>query len=741
MAKIRGAAPVPHTRRLARRLSAAAASCCLAVWCASSGAQPAPPSAASVPATDAYPGFEIVDPYRNLEDLGNPDTQAWMKGQAEHARRVLDAIPERARIRAALDTADASRAYSVGTIIRATPQRTFFTRRDANAAIARLFIRDGDSGEGRAVFDPSQFDSPGQTHAISFFQPSPNGRRVAVGVAANGSEQADVYVYDVDDGRRLDGPLPRSWFGIVWWVDDDRLMLGRLKEAEPGRPANEAWQDSQAWLHRVGTPIADDAHLFGTQSPRKPEGLRPETAVGVLYRQGEPHAVGIAASASRYYAAWTQPATVLASRDAVWRPLFTLEARNQIGGDIRDGQLYAISDGVANGEIVRYDLSDGTRHVLRAAGARPIEDLGAARDALYFRERDGVYTLLRRIGYDGSGEAVVGFPRKGNPMKANDNVASTALDGMTVLLDSWTEPSADYRVEADGSVTPTGLLAQPAGLDLRAIQARDLVATSHDGTRVPLTLVHLGPLQPAAQQPVLMSGYGAYGMSMDPMFAPTWYAMLQQGLALAICHVRGGGEYGPAWHEAGRLANKANTWKDFIACAETLVEQGVTRPARLVGMGTSAGGITISNAVAERPDLFAGAVNDVGVSDVLRSLSASQNGPGHYEENGDIRTAEGAAIARASSGYEKIAPDRAWPPWLVIHGANDPRVEVWQSNKFVARMAAASDRPVIYRLDYASGHGMGSTADARKDWAADIAAFVFDVTREAGPGRHPGSTP
>lgn len=705
-----------------------AASACLLAPCVSPlAAEPAP--ARSVPATDIYPGFEVVDPYRNLENLEDPDTQAWMKAQADHARRVLDSIPERASIRTALDAADASRPYAVGTITRATEQRTFFTRREANAPIARLFIRDGDSGEGRLVFDPSQFDTPGQTYAISFFHPSPGGHRVAVGVAANGSEEAEVYVYDVDDGRQLDGPLPRSWFGIVWWVDDDRLMLGRLKETEPGRPASEAWLDSQAWLHRVGTPISDDRHLFGTQSPRKPEGLGSETAVGVLYRDGEPHAVGIAASASRYYAAWSQPADVLANRDADWRPLFTLDARNQLGGDLRDGQLYAISDSVPNGEIVRYDLSTGERHVLRAAGARPIEDLGVARDALYFRERDGVYTTLRRISHDGSGESVVTFPRKGNPLKANENFASPVLDGVTVLLDSWTEPSEDFRVEADGSVTATGLLAQPAGLDLGAMRARDLIATSHDGTRVPLTLVHLGPPRPAAEQPVLMSGYGAYGISMDPMFSPTWYALLQQGLALATCHVRGGGEYGPAWHEAGRLANKPNTWKDFIACAEALVEQGITRPAQLVGMGTSAGGITISNAVAERPDLFAGAINDVGVSDVLRSLSASQNGPGHYEENGDVRTIEGAAIARASSGYEKIEPGRPWPAWLVIHGVNDPRVEVWQSSKFAARMAAASDNPVVYRLDYASGHGMGSTADARKDWAADIGAFALDVAR------------
>lgn len=701
----------------------------------SGGTQASPPLARSVPATDVYPGFEVVDPYRNLENLDDPDTQAWMRAQADHGRAVLDAIPERAAIRAALDEADALRAYTVGRIVRTTAQRTFYMRREANAPISRLYVRDGDSGAGRVVFDPSAFDSQGQTHAVSWYVPSPSGKRVAVGIAANGSEMAEFHVLDVDSGEQLEGPIPRSWLGIVTWLDEERMLLGRTRETTPDTPPAEAWLDSQVYLHRIGTPIGEDAHIFGTQSAQRPSGLSAEQFVGVQLRSGEPYALALGANSAPHMSAWVLPAADLGKPDARWRLIFLQDAGNRFGGDVRDGQFYVISTRSPNGEIVRYDLASGERHVVRAAAERPIENLGVARDGLYFRERQGVYTTLKRIGFDGAGETAIRFPRKGNPEPANQSYTHPGLDGAVVYLESWTEPDTVFRVGADGTAEAMGLDAPAAGIDTSRLHVQDLAATSHDGTRVPMTLLHHDALHPAGEQPVLLIGYGSYGMSMDPSFTPTWLAMQRQGLAMAICHVRGGGEFGSAWHEAGRLANKANTWKDFIACAEALVAQGITVPEKLVGMGTSAGGITITNAVAARPELFAGAVNDVGVSDVLRSLSASRNGPNHYAENGDIRTPEGAAIARASSGYEKMEAGKPYPRWLVIHGVNDPRVEVWQSSKFVARMQAASRKPVIYRLDYAAGHGMGSSADARKDWAADITAFVLEATRDrAGPG-------
>lgn len=691
--------------------------------CRTSAAEP--PVAKSVPANDTYPGFEIVDPYRNLEDLEDPDTQAWMRANAEHARRVLDAIPERARLRTAMDDADALLAFATSDIQRATDTRTFFRRRAAGESTPKLYLRDGDAAP-RLVFDPARFDTPGQAFAISWYVPSPSGRRVAVALAANGSEMADFHVLDIDTGEVLDGPVPRSWLGWITWLDEERMLLGRFNETAPDTPPTEAWQDSQVVLHHVGTPINQDVHVFGTRSRHRPDGLRSEHAVAVMQRTGEPFAVAMASGTENHYAAWVLPADQVGDADARWRRLFDTSDLNQWGGQPVAGKLHAIATGEPNGEIVEYDLASGERRVLRPAGAKPIESLAVSTDGLYFRERDGVYIDLKRIDFDGGRETTIRFPRQGNPYIVQ---AGPVLEGRIALLESWTAPEEDFLVRADGSVVATGLKPRARASDLPPLRSRDLFATSHDGTRVPLSLLHAGELRPPREQPVLLFGYGSYGISEDPGFDPMRAAAVSEGIAYATCHVRGGGEYGEAWRLAGSLANKVNTWKDFIACAEALVAQGITVPGKLVGIGISAGGIAIANAVHERPELFAGAIDDVGAVDMLRMLSASRNGPNHYAEFGDIRTAEGAAAARGMSAYQRIEDGRAYPPWLVIHGVNDPRVDVWESNKFAARMRQASANPVIYRIDYASGHGVGSTADARKDWAADIGAFVFEVTR------------
>ncbi|WP_165967329.1 prolyl oligopeptidase family serine peptidase [Luteimonas aestuarii] len=655
---IRSTASQAATQRMAALVFTLINASLLAV-CSTPVAAETPPKAKSVPATDTYPGFEVVDPYRNLEQLDDPDTQAWMKAQADHARRVLDGMPGRARIRAALDDADAMLAFSSSDIRPATATRMFYRRREAGEPTQKLYVRDGLRGTPRLVFDPSRLDTPGQTHAISWYVPSPSGRRVAVAAGANGSEMSDFYVLDVDNGEQLDGPLPRSWLGWITWLDEDRMLLGRFNPAAPDAPPTEAWKDSQVFLHRVGNPIEQDLHVFGTRSRHPPEGLPPEHVVAVMRRAGEPFAVAMASGTENHYSAWVLPASQLGDPDAGWRRIFGTGDLNQWGGQPLDGKLHAISTRSPNGEIVEYDLATGARQVLRPAGDRPIESLAVSTDGLYFRERDGVYIDLKRIGFDGRGETTIRFPRSGNPyISPMDPV----LAGRFVLLESWTAPSQDFLVQADGSVVPTHLKPTAQGLDLSPLQSRDLVATSHDGTQVPLSLVHFGNLKPPGEQRVLLYGYGAYGISEDPLFNPLRFAAIAQGIAHATCHVRGGGEHGDAWRKAGHLARKPNTWKDFIACAEALVAQGITVPAQLVGMGVSAGGILIGNAVHERPDLFAGAVNDVGVTDVLRMLSASQNGPNHYAEFGDIRTPEGAAAARGMSVYQRIEDGRAYPP-------------------------------------------------------------------------------
>ena len=229
--------------------------------------------------------------------------------------------------------------------------------------------------------------------------------------------------------------------------------------------------------------------------------------------------------------------------------------------------------------------------------------------------------------------------------------------------------------------------------------------------------------------PTILTGYGAYGITMAPNFQPTRMAWIERGGIFATCHVRGGGEFGEEWHRGGRMANKTNTIGDFIACAEFLIQRGFTSANRLAAMGGSAGGITVGNAMTRRPDLFGAVVSRVGALDMLR-MEHTPNGKPNVVEFGSTQTPEGFKWLFDTSAYHQIKDQTAYPPVLVVTGANDPRVAPWNSLKFVARLQAATSRPadkapILLRVDYGSGHNPRGDRVAANEELADIYAFLL----------------
>ena len=280
-----------------------------------------------------------------------------------------------------------------------------------------------------------------------------------------------------------------------------------------------------------------------------------------------------------------------------------------------------------------------------------------------------------------------------------------------MVLDTPTAWSSVYAYDprthrlVDTKLQPEGPNDHPSNIESVEVKVR-----SYDGTMVPLTIVYPKGLERDGSHPALLTGYGAYGMSSIVGFDPTQLAEYQLGVVRATCHVRGGGELGEAWHVAGTGATKPNTWRDFIACAEYLIAQGYTSPAHLAGEAGSAGGILIGRAIEERPDLFAAAVADVPVTDMVRSETTPNGGP-NIAEFGSTKTEAGFRALYAMSPYANVKDGVKYPAVLVTTGINDPRVDPWQPAKFAARLqaATASGRPVLLRVDYTAGHGVASS--------------------------------
>ena len=299
-------------------------------------------------------------------------------------------------------------------------------------------------------------------------------------------------------------------------------------------------------------------------------------------------------------------------------------------------------------------------------------------------------------------------------------------DGATIGLTSWTRSLLYYAIAPDGALTNTRLKA-PAPVDASPYASVEVKAQSADGTEVPLSIVYRRGMRLDNSHPAYLEGYGAYGVTLDPYFSTTRIAWLERNGVYAVCHARGGGEYGEDWHRAGMIATKQHTIDDFVGCARYLVAHGYTSAARLGGEGTSAGGILIGGAITQHPELFAAALDVVGSSDALRQ-EFSPNGPPNVPEFGTVKDETGFRALLAMDAYQHVRPGVAYPAVMLITGINDPRVPPWELAKFSAALqsATSSRRPVLLRVDYDAGHGFLAASREQSDrLLADQYSFLL----------------
>ncbi len=360
-------------------------------------------------------------------------------------------------------------------------------------------------------------------------------------------------------------------------------------------------------------------------------------------------------------------------------------------------------------------------------GEAVVVNISAASDALYVQDLDGGIGRLRRVSYTGGAPEPVGLPFEG----AIQSLFTNPIEpGAWLELTSWTKSPLWYALDAPsgnqpGKLTDTGLVP-PSPVDYSEIDAKEVKAKSADGTMVPLSIVYKRGISLDGSHPTWLEAYGAYGITIDPSFRPTLLAFFERGGVFAVAHARGGGEFGDDWHRAGQKLTKQHTIDDMLAGALYLIEHKYTSAAHLAGEGTSAGGVTIGGAITQRPDLFGAALIRVGDSDSLRSeLMAS--GPANIPEFGTVKEPDGFKALYAMDAYMHVKPGTKYPAVLLTTGINDPRVASWQAAKMAARLQASttSGKPILLRVDYDAGHGLGSTKSQRDIELADEISFLF----------------
>jgi prolyl oligopeptidase len=693
----------------------------------------APPLAPVRNVTDTYFGTTVDDPYRWLENKADAEVVNWMKAQNEHARSQLARIPGREALLKKIMAYDESVSDRVAQVVRMPGDLYFSERRGAADNQFKLYVRQGLAGKDTLLVDPEAIEKKtGKPHAVNWYAPSPDGRMLAYGLSAQGSEAAVLHVLDTRTGKPVGKPIDRADYGGVDWSADGRaIVFNRLQAMRKGMPETQKYQNSQMLLLKVGQPVAQARPVFGTALRGLDIGPA-ESPVITLSHDGR-WAFGIVFNGTqRELGVFLAPQRSVLSGKPQWKRI--LGASDAVTGIAYfDDTLYMVSyKGAPRSQVLAMNLKTpdiASARVVVPASDRVVANVVAAADALYIETRDGNIKRLYKRAYAADATAVeVPLPVEGSFELVGDNTttANPKLPGVVIDLQGWNRARQIYAVGADGAVRNTGL--QPAGpFDAPAdIVATEVKVASHDGALVPLSIIHRKDVKLDGNNPTVLYGYASYGITEEPYYSVSRLAWLDAGGVFAVANPRGSGVYGQDWYKAGFQATKPNTWKDFIACAEYLIAQKYTQPARLGILGASAGGILVGRAMTERPDLFAAVIPAVGALDGIR-FETTPNGIPNIPEFGSVKTEAGFKALLAMSTYANIKPGTPYPAVLMTHGVNDPRVEVWQSTKTAARLMAAttSGKPVLLRLDFDAGHGIGSTKKQQIEERADWYSFML----------------
>ena len=673
-------------------------------------------------------GVPVHDPYRYMEDLANPEVQFWLKEQADFARSTLDGIPGREGLRSRVEQLRNAATAQVGDV-RANGSWVYSLKQLAGDNTPKLYVREGLHGSDRMLVDPESISATeGTLNSISFYAPFSDNKYLAFGIAGGGSENTTLHVLDLIGGKETGYVIDRAELCGASWTEDHRLFYTRLQKLAPGARPEERYLNARAYIHTLGTGPGQDVALLGSGAAPSPF-LAPTTYPFVGTASGCPWLFGVVLNGvQKEWTIYLAPTHSLEGGSPAWRKVVDLsDGVTSFAGHGNDLFLLTHRD-ASNGKILRLSLADprmedGREFLATSTGV--ISSFAAANDALYLVRSKGGHSELLRLSYaPGSGVETIKLPFVCDVTRL---MADGKTAGVVFFASAWTRVGGIFAYSPklkrliDTGLQPDGPFDKPKNLVVEEVMVR-----ATDGALVPMSIVHRKGLRRDGNNPLILDGYGSYGIAQSPSLDLSSLAWYEQGGAIAVAHVRGGGEYGEDWHLAGSRASKPNTWRDGIACAEWLIAHRYTSAAKLAIQGSSAGGIFVGRAITERPDLFAAAIDASPLSDMIR-FESSADGAQNIPEFGSIAADSGFKSLLEMSSYHKVVDSTRYPAVLLTTGINDSRVAPWQAAKMAARLQAAtsSRRPVLLRIDYDAGHGFGSTNKQLAEQHADMIAFLL----------------
>ena len=696
----------------------------LAICSANLTAQLNYPKTPKIAVTENLWGIDYQDDYRWLENMKDPKVVSWFKQQADLTNSVMNTISGRdeliqewrklALLQPAIifSEAEANGKY-------------FFQKRNPGEKVSKVYYRENLNGDDQLLFDPQTF-IPGKTLSVQSINPSNDGTKLLIAYSEAGAEVSTLRVMDVKTKKFLSDVINNTAGAGDWTLDDSAFFYTWIKSADNTDPA--ARLNPKSKLHKLGSDNGKDVDFFSSGSYPAMKIDEKVYPVNFLYKDNPNYVFAAESSVQNELVSYYAPIDQFNSKTIPWKKLTSADDKIVRGMEIFGDKIYAITyKNAKNYQLVSTNLQNpdwNNVDIIAPNQVMTLESFTRSKDFMILSYSDGLHNFLFKYDPKTKKMSPIKLPYEGT---VNVQRLAKQSNDFIIGMTSWNTPFTEMIYNADTDQFTKSPFNQPANYpeEYKNLIVEEVNVKGHDGVMIPLSIIYKKGLKKDGSNVGFIESYGAYGISMTPGFATRLYSLAVKGVVIAIPHVRGGSEKGEEWYKAGFKTTKPNTWKDFISCAEYLIEKGFTKADRLAGTGTSAGGILISRAITERPDLFAAAVINVGLGNAMRA-EFSSNGPVNTPEFGTVKDKVEAKSLYEMDGMMHVKNGVKYPAVMGVGGWNDPRVVAWQPGKFVAALqnASTSGKPVLMKVNYDNGH---FTEDKEITYAnfADQYAFMM----------------
>ncbi|MFO7694979.1 MAG: prolyl oligopeptidase family serine peptidase [Vicinamibacterales bacterium] len=673
------------------------------------------PQTKKVDHVDTYHGVQVADPYRWLEDDNSAETAAWVEAQNKVTFGYLEQIPYRAALKARLEALYNYPKYGAPS---RKGERFFFTKNDGLQNQNVLYVQQGLEGAPEVLIDPNTWSADGTTR-LGAFSLSKDGKYAVVGISRAGSDWQEFGVMEVATKTMLPDKL--EWIkvsGAAW--RGDGFFYSRYPAPAKGKELSSSNENHQVYFHKVGTGQSADELVFE-------DAANPQRFHTLGTTEDERFAILDVSDRGKGKKGNAVFLRDLSKKEKAFRPLIGTvgdDSYNVID-NVGDKLLVQTDRGAPNGRVVLIDPArpdEANWTTILPERTEPLQGAGTAGGKLFVTYLKDVATVAEVHALDGALENVVELP---GPGAAGGFGGERDHAFVFYTFTSFDVPPTIYRYDIATKQSSVFRTPEIPGFDASTYETKQVFYTSKDGTRVPMFLVHKKGLKLDGTNPTLLYGYGGFNVTTSPGFYALRIALVENGFVYASANLRGGGEYGETWHEAGMKLNKQNVFDDFIAAAEWLIANKYTSPAKLAVQGGSNGGLLVGAVMNQRPELFKAAIPQVGVMDMLRfhKFTIGWNWIADY---GSSDNADEFKALYAYSPLHNIKPGAKYPATLITTADHDDRVVPAHSFKYAATLQekASPATPILIRIETKSGHGASSTTK-QIETVADIYAFLF----------------